>query len=224
MTYIFNTSTYDVDALVPEVSQALEKRVELVSRQKLPGMWKATDRLSQGSASGEMPRGRLIYRRVVGIALIVLGLFMLIPGLMQPKELLTPLIAGICGLGVGIHSLWSTRKKPARKAQEEPTETPAKVPAEKSVTKLSKKYVDTAKSFLSNLANVEPTCIRFSEEGMELNEDTVIRYEEMECFVETPSGYLIAWGRTATYLQKKDLQLENKAEFGDFVAGRVPHA
>lgn len=216
MTYIFHTSTYDVDALVPEVSQALEKRVELVSRQKLPGMWKATDRLSQGGTSGEMPRGRLIYRRVVGIALIVLGLFMLIPGLMQPRELLVPLIAGICGLAVGIHSLWSTRKKPAKITPEESAEKPVKKP--------SKKYEDTAKTFLNNLANVEPTCVRFSEEGMALSEDAVIRYEEMECFVETQSGYLIAWGRTATYLQKKDLQFDNEAEFRDFVAGRVPHA
>ena len=216
MTYIFHTSAYDVDALVPEVSQALEKRVELVSRQKLPGMWKATDRLSQGGNSGEMPRGRLIYRRVVGIALIVLGLFMLIPGLMQPRELLFPLIAGICGLAVGVHSLWSTLKKPTKKTPEEPAEKPVKKP--------SKKYEDTAKTFLNNLANVEPTYVRFSEEGMALSEDTVIRYEQMECFVEIQSGYLIAWGGPATFLQKKDLQFDNETEFRDFVTCRVPHA
>ena len=220
MTYIFHTSTYDVDALVPEVSQALEKRVELDSRKRLPGMWKVTDSLSQGGNSGEMPRGRLTYRRIVGVALIVLGLFMLIPGLMQPGELVAPLIAGICGVVVGVHSLWSTRKKPVKNTSAEQAEALAEKPAKKP----SKKQEETARTFLGNLARVEPTYIRFSEEGMELREDTVIRYEQMECFVETPSGYLIAWGRTATYLQKKDLQFDSEEEFRDFVADRVPHA
>ena len=112
MEYIFHTSAYDVEQLVPEVSVVLEKRVELASRQRLPGMWKATDSVAQKSGTPRpMTRGRLIYRRVVGAALIVLGLFMLIAGLKKPEELLLPLIAGVCGIVVGVHSLWSTRKE-----------------------------------------------------------------------------------------------------------------
>jgi hypothetical protein len=43
----------------------------------------------------------------------------------------------------------------------------------------------------------------------------------MEYFFETPSGYLIAWDRQATFLQKKDLQHDDETEFRGFVACRV---
>lgn len=208
MEYIFRSSAYDVESLIPEVSGALEKRVELSSRQRLPGLWKLTDSLTQqGEAPKEMPRRRLIYRRIVGTALIVLGLFMLIPGLREPKDLLMPLIAGVCGVVIGIHALWSTFKTPK--------EAPRTVRASK------KKYEDTAKTFLENLAKFESTEVRFSEGGMELGEQTRIRFDEIEYFIETQAGYLIAWGRQATFLQKKDLQHEDAVGFQDFVSERL---
>ena len=214
MEYIFRTSAYDVEQLIPEVSVVLEKRVELASRQRLPGMWKATDSMAQkDGASGRMTRGRLLYRRIVGVTLIVLGLFMLIAGLKKPEELLLPLIAGICGIVVGAHSLWSTRKKQEKETAEEPAKEPEK--------KLSKKYEATARNFLTNLANVGTTEVRFSEEGMHLGEHAVLPYTAMEYFFETPSGYLIAWDRQATFLQKKDLQHDDETEFRGFVACRV---
>ena len=219
MEYIFRTSEYDVEQLVPEVSVVLEKRVELASRQRLPGMWKATDSGAQKSGTPRpMTRGRLIYRRVVGIALIVLGLFMMISGLMKPQELLLPLFAGVCGLVFGINALWSTRKKEGEEAVEV---TEAAESVKEPEKKLSKKYESTARTFLTNLANVGTTEVRFSEEGMHLGEQTVIPYAEMEYFFETPLGYLIAWGRQATFLQKQDLQHDDETEFRGFVACRV---
>lgn len=214
MEYIFHTSAYDVEQLVPEVSVVLEKRVELASRQRLPGIWKATDSMAQkGGAPGRMTRGRLLYRRIVGAALIVLGLFMMIPGLKEPDKLLLPLIVGICGIVVGAHSLWSTRKKQEKETAEEPAKGPGK--------KLSKKYETTARNFLTNLANVGGTEVRFSEEGMRLGEHAVIPYAAMEYFFDTPLGYLIAWDRQATFVQKKDLQNGDETEFRGFIACRV---
>ena len=214
MEYIFQTSAYDVEQLVPEVSVALEKRVELASRRRVPGMWKATDSLSQKGGAQQMTRGRLVYRRVVGIALIVLGLLMLIPGLKEPEELLLPLIAGICGIAIGIHSLWSTRKKPEKETKEASAQMPEK--------KLSKRFEGTARTFLSNLAKVGQTEVRFSEDGMQLGEAALIAYGEMEYFIETPQGYLVAWGTQATFLQKKDLQGDAGDEFHAFVSEQVP--
>lgn len=214
MEYIFQTSAYDVEQLFPEVSVALEKRVELASRRRVPGMWKATDSLSQKGGAQQMTRGRLVYRRVVGIALIVLGLLMLIPGLKEPEELLLPLIAGICGIAIGIHSLWSTRKKPEKETKEASAQMPEK--------KLSKRFEGTARTFLSNLAKVGQTEVRFSEDGMQLGEAALIGYQEIEYFIETPQGYLVAWGTQATFLQKKDLQGDAGDEFCAFVSERVP--
>lgn len=214
MEYIFQTSAYDVEQLTGEVSVALEKRTELASRRRLPGMWKATDSLSQKGGAQQMTRSRLIYRRVVGIALIALGLFMLIPGLKEPKELLFALIAGICGVVIGIHSLWSTRKKSEKEA--------AEAPAKMTEKKLSKRFENTAKTFLSNLAKVGQTEVRFSEAGMQLGEAALIGYQDIEYFIETPQGYLVAWGTQATFLQKKDLQGDAGDEFCAFVSERVP--
>ena len=213
MAYTFQTSAYDVEQLVPETSVALEKRVELASRRRLPGMWKATDSLTQKGEAQQMTRSRLVYRRGVGIALIVLGLFMLIPGLKEPEELLLPLIAGVCGIAIGIHSLWGTRKKPEKEAVEALAQMPEK--------KISKRFEGTARTFLSNIAKVGQTEVRFSEDGMQLGESALISYQGIEYFIETPQGYLVAWGTQATFLQKKDLQGATEDEFYAFVSERV---
>ena len=208
MEYLFHTTGYDVEGLVPEVSEALGKRAELASRRRLPGLWKLTDSLAQqGGGSEKMPRGRLIYRRVVGAALIVLGLLMLIPGLRKPEELLLPLIAGILGVVIGAHALWSTFKQPKEDA--------------KKVSVSPKRFEDTAKTFLDSLAKIESTEVRFTENGMALGEQAVIRFEEMEYFIETQAGYLIAWGRQATFLQKKDLLLGEDEGFQSFISERL---
>ena len=44
MQYTFQTSRYQVSALLPEVSAALEKRMEAEGRKRLPGLWKIIDR------------------------------------------------------------------------------------------------------------------------------------------------------------------------------------
>ena len=86
MLYRFQTSAYSVSELLPEVTSALEKRMEEESRRRLPGLWKAIDRRGGGSPSCEMTRGRRVYRRVAGILLLLVGLFLLIPGLVKPRN------------------------------------------------------------------------------------------------------------------------------------------
>ena len=44
--FIFHLTPYDTRKLLPQVSKALEKRTELLSRQRYPGLWKQTDRLN----------------------------------------------------------------------------------------------------------------------------------------------------------------------------------
>ena len=54
--YIFHISPYDTEKLLPQVSRALEKRTEMVSRERFPGLWKHTDRFRS------MARGRYVWR------------------------------------------------------------------------------------------------------------------------------------------------------------------
>jgi len=51
MQYTFQTSRYQVSALLPEVSAALEKRMEAEGRKRLPGLWKIIDRQREGKAT-----------------------------------------------------------------------------------------------------------------------------------------------------------------------------
>ena len=88
MKYVFRTSTYNVNELIPQVGEALEQRNELHSREKLPGLWKHTDQLTSGKPPRKMSRGRRIFRRVLGVIDLSVGVIMLVPDIMDPKELL----------------------------------------------------------------------------------------------------------------------------------------
>lgn len=48
MEFVFQTTPLNEERLIPQISQALEKRTELISREKYPGLWNATDRFSAG--------------------------------------------------------------------------------------------------------------------------------------------------------------------------------
>ncbi len=47
--FLFQCTPLEPDALVPQVSQALEVRMEFVSRAVCPKLWAATDRLNRNS-------------------------------------------------------------------------------------------------------------------------------------------------------------------------------
>ena len=98
MDYEFQLSPYDGASLVPQVSCALEKRTESISREKYPKMWKITDHFNSKKVSEIVLKRRRLRYRVYGILLIIMGAFLLIPGLMEPQELAVPLFAGILGL------------------------------------------------------------------------------------------------------------------------------
>ena len=87
--YIF-TPTICEAGMEEELAAALEKRTEIVSRAEYPKMWKATDALNRYAARGGKRRGPL--RKVLSWVLILAGLFLAIPGMMEPKELRIPLI------------------------------------------------------------------------------------------------------------------------------------
>ena len=68
------------EELFRQVSQGLEKLTEMYSREKLPGLWKVTDRLNRAQ-EGKAPisSGRRNFRRVMALVDWLLGIFALIP-------------------------------------------------------------------------------------------------------------------------------------------------
>ena len=165
--------------------------MEAEGRRRLPGLWKVIDRLPGGKAPYEMTKGRRIYRRVMGILLLLVGLFLVIPGLVAPDELLGPLLVGLLAVGTAIYYLYSTRKNKVTAAQKQ------------------------AQRLLEAIAKAPPQQVVFSDAGMLLREGEPVSYEAITFCAETPSGVLLNWADRAAFLQKQDLA---EGEWPDFIA------
>lgn len=100
------------ESLLPQVQQALEKRTELHSRETLPGIWKLTDKLN---AAETLPPEQLAARRkrrcILAVPAYLLAIFILVPALMEPKELLSLLIPGLALLLFALSVLWRNKRK-----------------------------------------------------------------------------------------------------------------
>jgi len=101
--FIFSMKPYDRDVLTSQIAWMLEKRTELASRKHLPGMWKLTDKLSAAPRAPEAEiKRRAERRRWWGGLLLVMGIFLFVPGLMKPQELPGPLVAGFLAVVLGV--------------------------------------------------------------------------------------------------------------------------
>ena len=191
--YIFTPTTCEA-GMEEELAAALEKRTEIVSRAEYPKMWKATDALNRYAARGGKRRGPL--RKVLSWVLILAGLFLAIPGMMEPKELRIPLITGVLSVLLGVLYLLSTR--PVKK---------------------NDSFRQAAVKLLQSMSHAETANVQvvFDDDGMKVNtQDStrIVPYDEMEMLIETPRLYLLTYGGRATLLQKKDLTGDTQAFVG----------
>lgn len=110
-TFLFQITPLDITRLRPQVSRALEKRAELISRQKCPRMWELTDKLNSVERVPQAVRENRRKRRgFLGLLNWMLGVVLLMPGLMEPAELIFPLLVGALGFGTGTVSLWRNKR------------------------------------------------------------------------------------------------------------------
>ena len=199
--YIFHISPYDTEKLLPQVSRALEKRTEMVSRERFPGLWKHTDRF-RSMARGRK-RSRLRTRGMSALCLAA-GIFLAVPGLMEPRELFVPLLVGAAAMGAGIIGLWQSR---ARKKN--PFDRAAKI-------LLGGKDKSSAEQAAS---------VSFSEEGMTVpaggGKAEFVPYREFECAVETADSFLFVFGGRVLLLQKMDLKAECIGDFCSLISEKV---
>lgn len=108
---IFDVEPIDVDAMCPQVSSALEKRTELHSRAAFPKMWELTDKLnSVEKAPHAVQENRRKRRSFFGFWDWILGLFLLIPGMLNPQEMIVPLVVGALAFGAGVVVLWRNKR------------------------------------------------------------------------------------------------------------------
>ena len=187
--FIFSMKSYDVDTLFPQVAQMLQKRVELASRKKFSGLWKLTDKLNAvpRAPEAELKRRKEGQRRWGGL-LLVMGIFLFVPGIMKPQELPVPLVAGFLAIVLGILYLrkGDRKKKTLEKKAKQLLE---KLNASMESQKLRLVFGDT----------------EFVMSGV--GEDKKISYINMECALETADLFGVIYENQIVLLQKKELLL-----------------
>lgn len=182
--YLFQISSYDISSLLPQVSKALEKRSEHLSRQRYPNMWRHIDRLPSPSQGAGRSRLRT---RLFSVLCLAAGVILVVPGLMEPKELLVPLVAGAAAVALGVSGLWHTRKNREN-------------PFDRSARLLLAGKDQTPES--------PAPAVSFSDQGMTLSEKgdaEFVPYSDFESVWETEDTLLLVFGQRVTLLQKRDL-------------------
>ena len=201
--FIFSMKPYDVDTLFPQVAQMLQKRVELASRKKLPGLWKLTDKLNAvpRAPEAELKRRKERQRRWGGL-LLVMGIFLFVPGVMKPQELPVPLVAGFIAIVMGMLYLrkGDRKKKTSEKKAKQLLE---KLNASMEGQKLRLIFYDTE--------------LAISGAG----EDKKVSYTDMECALETKDLFGIIYDNQIIIVQKQELLLGTAEEFAQQIVEKV---
>lgn len=202
--YNFQITPYDIESLLPQVSKVLEKRTEFVSRERYPGLWENIDKLN---AVSKGKRRSSLRSKIMSIICLVLGVFLFVPGLMKPQELLVPLLVGAFAIVIGIVYLYIGRKD-------------KKNPFDKSARLLlmGKDTISAKQSIM----------VSFSESGMEIRADDRepqhIPYSDFESMIETEDLFLFVHDTRITVLQKKDLTSNDITDFRNFISRNVPQS
>lgn len=214
----FEIGPYDTGKLLPQLSRALELRTELYSRQRLPLLWRWTDWL-RGRNNGRTERR--LRARILSLLCLALGLFLLIPGLMEPRELLTPLLVGVASTLAGLAGLWRSRKRkessPGQGAAHGPWRGRRNNPFDQAARKLLQgKEALSAEEALS---------ASFSQEGMVLYQGAIqlalVPYGDFTEVFETADAWLLIHGDQAVVLQRKDLRGGDAAGLRAALSARI---
>ena len=184
----------------------LKKVNELMSREASPNLWKYTDKLNERNSKKSENTSR---KRISGLPFIALGIFLLVPGIMKPQELLAPLVFGVIAILIGIKNL---------------VKREAKNPFDKS-----------AKLLLENINNYlegKIVTVAFLEDRMEIpiiildtgkREDEVVRYSEFKYVIGNKNTFLLVYNDKALVLEKNNLMPSKLEEFCEFISSKVTY-
>ncbi len=184
-----------------ETARALEKRTEMLSRSKCPGMWKVTDAASRYAGKHpQKPR-----RRTRGWVFLAAGLLFILTALIPPERIWIMFWAGVISAVWGIAVLC------------------AKTDAQ---SRMGRQFRDAAQTLLRNTAQKEGESVEllFDAGGMTMKADDdaqQVAYSAFECAVETEHLYLICADQRALVLAKSEMTDGTPQEFSAFLAGKT---
>ena len=198
--FLFQISSYDDPALDDETEELLRQRLETHSRRTLSGIWKVTDTLNNYADKGPGREKRQGRYRMYGAVLLALGVFVLVPGLAEPREPIL-ILAGVMAIIVGFLSFFLSGK---RRTVGVPTS--CKKEAKKLLA--GRRAIDWRESM---------TKIDFDETDMTISSgesQEIIPYAQIAEVFESEHLWLLMYhDERALLLQKKDLVSGDAAMF-----------
>ena len=201
--FIFQVGAYDSDALLPQVSKALQKRTQLHTQMLKPGA--DTSKMTEEQLK-QHKRKQLIW----GLVFLAVGIYLLVSGLMNEGKLTMSSVVGIIAIVFGVSRLFPKRQP--------------KVNVER-FDKAAREFLDGHKD---NLEGKEHQ-ICFSDEEMvivtgaveDLDQEAVT-YGEVEFAMECEDIFLLVHSTRGVMLQKKDITLGSIEEFREFLVKHIP--
>ena len=189
MEFVFKPEKL-TENLFYEISESIAKRTEIFSRKKFPGLWEKTDELNAKNLPELAIKRRKIFRKINGIICIALGIFLFVPGIVAPKELFVPMIAGAFAIVFGISAV---------------------IPRRTNAEKFLKKAKKLAKAINSSI-KPEDTVV-FGKEGIFENGTLLMEYENLENLIENRSIFLVCDGEKILVLRKNDMVIGDLEKF-----------
>lgn len=207
MKFVFDLSSYDEPALDRETALLMEQRLEAYSRRSVPGLWELTDKLNNFTAVGPGRERRIRRYRIYGVILVLLGLFAMLPGLMEPRQWDVVLCGGLAML-VGVMNLLLPRKRKVKKASKA-----SEAAAAELLTRMRNVYwVGVQVSF--------DEAGQYSRRGAEQLKP--VPYGEIWGVFESSHAWPVVYGPDrGTLLQKKDLISGDPQNFCSFLRENI---
>lgn len=217
--YKFRISNYNDTVLDSETAELFSMRLEEQSRAVMPVLWQITDRMREKTGNGEYSKKRVVRRRILGIVLLLLGIVVFVPGLMEPKNLLF-IITGAAAILVGVFGLLLAQREKEACDRECPENRKTRVTG--SCRKAADMMLQGRRSVDWDKIDAQ---LSFDDQGMRIKVDTTeqeVPYKEMNGLYETEHLWLLVYSKkNAFLLQKKDITCGEEGSFASFVKGKM---
>lgn len=198
MEFIFKTESFNIfnfKSAEEQLVEPLKKITELNSRKKVAALWKIVDGLNRRKkhVSKEVINRRIKRYRIWGFLIVLMSLFLFIPSITSPKELLVPLILSSITTVIGLFFVFSCSGS------------------------YDKRLKKSAHLLVKSLENVKNYDIAFKDDGIDLNKADFIKYSDIKLLTKTQDFYVIFYRENVTVFSINTLNNVSNDLFEEFL-------
>lgn len=209
--FIYQVSSVDAQAMLPQVSSALEKRLEIRRQQMRPRNTPDLSAMTEEQKAAYKKQQR-IKNIIWGVIFAAVGLYLLIPAIEQPKGMIFQLIVGVLAIILGLNKI--LRGGIIKE------EIKDKTKFDQAAREFLDEQVKRSLEAKTQIVFFDDEMVTITGELEELDQDPV-EYAEVEFSMETEDMFLVTFGNRGVMLQKKDLTMGSVEEFREFLRQHV---